>query len=282
MTCLCQQEILDRLLFSDATCQEDISTCGPTPVRPLLFLVFESTKVCATLWCMCTKGDRVCVPRHSLVLRCVCGDQIAVGVRVTNCWRWTCSVCGPWFVLVVVFLYADGGCMQFHRVGLIVEVLLVKVAERILDGLPAEAARLLDVGNRQEQVQTMLEDALSDIGPTLGLPLRDTMCGVLKVRTVVCLMFASFRNNCLSKVGWTRATHALHRSSFSVQLFRGTVFPRVFSTGFCVCPGCSPISSGGLTLAEKSAAARSHVWQHGVRNACHLVSMCGRAGAQEV
>ena len=70
MTCFCQQEILDRLLFSDATCQEDISTCGPTPVRPLLSLVFESIKVCATFWCMCTKSDRVCVPRHSLVLRC--------------------------------------------------------------------------------------------------------------------------------------------------------------------------------------------------------------------
>ena len=66
--------------------------------------------------------------------------------------------------------------MQFHRVGIIVHVLLVKVAESILDGLPAEAARLLDVGNRQEQLLTMLEDALADIGPTLGLPLRDTMC----------------------------------------------------------------------------------------------------------
>ena len=70
MTCFCQQEILDRLLFSDATCQEDISTYGPTPVRPMLSLVFESIKVCATFWCMCTKSDRVCVPRHSLVLRC--------------------------------------------------------------------------------------------------------------------------------------------------------------------------------------------------------------------
>ena len=66
--------------------------------------------------------------------------------------------------------------MQFHRVGIIVHVPLVKVAESILDGLPAEAARLLDVVNLQEQVQTMLEDALADIGPTLGLPLRDTMC----------------------------------------------------------------------------------------------------------
>ena len=66
--------------------------------------------------------------------------------------------------------------MQFHRVGIIVHVLLVKVAESILDCLPAEAARLLDVGNRQEQVQTMLEDALADIGPTFGLLLRDTMC----------------------------------------------------------------------------------------------------------
>ena len=66
--------------------------------------------------------------------------------------------------------------MQFHRVGIIVHVLLVKVGESILDGLPAEAARLLDVGNRQEQVQTILEDVLADIGPTLVLPLRDTMC----------------------------------------------------------------------------------------------------------
>ena len=74
-----------------------------------------------------------------------------------------------------LFLYADGGCMQFHRVGIIAHVLLVKIAESILDGLPAKAARLLDVGNRQEQVQTMLEDALADIGPTLGLPLRDTI-----------------------------------------------------------------------------------------------------------
>ena len=66
--------------------------------------------------------------------------------------------------------------MQFHRVGIIVHVLLVKAAESILDGLPAEAACLLDVGNRQEQLLRMLEDALADIGPTLGLPLRDTMC----------------------------------------------------------------------------------------------------------
>ena len=98
--------------------------------------------------------------------------------------------------------------MQFHRVGIIVHVLLVKVAESILDGLPAEAARLLDVGNRQEQLLTMLEDALADIGPTLGLPLRDTMCVrdynrcVLKVRTVVCLMFASFPYNYLFVEGW--------------------------------------------------------------------------------
>ena len=49
-----------------------------------------------------------------------------------------------------LFLYADGGCIQFHRVGIIVHDLLVKVAESILDGLPAEAARLLDVGNRKE------------------------------------------------------------------------------------------------------------------------------------
>ena len=51
-----------------------------------------------------------------------------------------------------------------------------RVAESILDGLPAEAARSLDVGIRKEQVQTMLEDALADIGPTLGLPFRDTVC----------------------------------------------------------------------------------------------------------
>ena len=44
MTCLCQQEILDKMLSAAETCQEDISTCGPTPVRPLLFLVLESTK----------------------------------------------------------------------------------------------------------------------------------------------------------------------------------------------------------------------------------------------
>ena len=88
--------------------------------------------------------------------------------------------------------------MQFHRVGIIVHVLLVKVAESILDGLPAQAARLLDVGNRQEQVQTMLEDALADIGPT------------------------------------------------------------------------------------RKGAAHSYVWQHGVRNACRVLSMCGGAGAQEV
>ena len=56
----------------------------------------------------------------------------------------------------------------------------------------------------------------------------------------------------------------------------------VFFNRMCVCPGCSPISSGGLTLAEKSAAAHSCVWQHGVRNACRVVSKCGRAGAQEV
>ena len=66
--------------------------------------------------------------------------------------------------------------MQFHRVGIIVHALLVKVSESILDGLPAEAARLLDVGTRPEQVQTMLEDALTDIGPTLGFFLRDTIC----------------------------------------------------------------------------------------------------------
>ena len=71
-------------------------------------------------------------------------------------------------------MYADGDCIQFHRVGIIVHDLLVMVAESILDGLPAEATRLLDVGNRKEQVQTMLEDALADIGPTLGFSLRDT------------------------------------------------------------------------------------------------------------
>ena len=58
--------------------------------------------------------------------------------------------------------------------------------------------------------------------------------GVLKVRTAVCLMFASFRNTCLPKVGWTRATHALHRSSFSVHLFRGIVSPRVCQTDLCL------------------------------------------------
>ena len=35
---------------------------------------------------------------------------------------------------------------------------------------------MLDVGNRQEKLQTMLEDALADIGPTLGFSLRDTTC----------------------------------------------------------------------------------------------------------
>ena len=37
-----------------------------------------------------------------------------------------------------------------------------------------------------------------------------------------------------------------------------------------------------MTPAEKAAAAHSYVWQHGVRNACRVLSMCGRAGAQEV
>ena len=56
----------------------------------------------------------------------------------------------------------------------------------------------------------------------------------------------------------------------------------MFFNRICVCPGCSPISSGGLTLAQKFAAAPSHVWQHVVRNACRVVSKSGRAGAQEV
>ena len=49
----------------------------------------------------------MCVLWHSLVLRCLCGresDQIIVGFRVSTCCRWTCSVCGPWFVWVVVFV----------------------------------------------------------------------------------------------------------------------------------------------------------------------------------
>uniref|UniRef100_A0A7S1AYG0 CPW-WPC domain-containing protein n=1 Tax=Noctiluca scintillans TaxID=2966 RepID=A0A7S1AYG0_NOCSC len=96
------------------------------------------------------------------------------------------------------------------------------VAESILDGLPTEAARLFDVGNRQEQVQTMLEDALAEIGPTLGLPLRDTIC----VRDY---------NRCPE--GWLDKGDAC---SPPQQFF-----------------GCSPISSGGLTPAEKSAAAHS-------------------------
>ena len=141
--------------------------------------------------------------------------------------------------------------MQFHRVGIIVHVLLVKVAESILDGLPAEAARLLDVGNRQEQVQTMLEDALADSGPTLGFSLRDTIC----VRD---------SNRCVE--GENR--RVLDVCKFSKQLFVedwldkgdacsppqqlfGAIVPRhcvpaCFFNRICVCPGCSPISSGGF------------------------------------
>ena len=160
------------------------------------------------------------------------------------------------------------GCMQCHRVGIIVHVLLVKVAEGILDCLPPEAARSLDVGNRQEQVQTMLEDALADIGSTLGLPLRDTRCvrdynrcpegenrRVLDVCKFLKQWFAE---------GWLDKGDAC---SPPQQFFGGTVQRHVCSREFvnriCVCPGCSPISSGGLTPAEKSAAAHSYVWQHG-------------------
>ena len=75
-----------------------------------------------------------------------------------------------------------------------------------LDGLLVEAARLFDVVNLQEQVQTMLEDALADIRPTLGL-----LCviryacgittGVLKVRTVVCFGVCKFSKQLLVE-GW--------------------------------------------------------------------------------
>ena len=57
---------------------------------------------------------------------------------------------------------------------------------------------------------------------------------------------------------------------------------RVLFNRSCVCSGCSPISSGGLTLAGKSAAAHSCLWQHGVRNACRVVSKCGCGGVHEV
>ena len=79
------------------------------------------------------------------------GDQIVVGFEslIVGVGHFPFAGRGLFWWL---FLYADGGCMQFHRVRIIVHVLLVKVAESILDGLPAEAARLLDVVNRQEQV----------------------------------------------------------------------------------------------------------------------------------
>ena len=143
--------------------------------------------------------------------------------------------------------------MQFHRVGIIVHVLLVKVAESILDGLPAEAAGLLDVVNLQEQVQTMLEDALADIGPTLGLPLRDTICvrdynrcpeGENRRVLGVCKFSKQ-----LFVEGWLDKGDAC---SPPQQLFGAIVqrhcVPLCFSNRICVCPGCSPISSGGLIL----------------------------------
>ena len=216
----------------------------------------------------------MCVPRHSLVLRCVCGCG-----RRSDCRRGSSHQLLALDMFRLRAMVCFGGCFCMRTVGACNFMGLASFCtffwSRSLKVFwtvcQHEAARLPDVGNRQEQVQTMLEDALADIGPTLGLPcVIRCACGittgVLKVRTVVCLMFASFRNNCLSKVGWTRATHALHRSSFSVQLFRGIVFPRFFNR-ICVCPGCSPISSGGLIPAEKFAAAPSHVWQHVVRNA---------------
>ena len=73
------------------------------------------------------------------------------------------------------------------------------------------------------------------------------------------------------------STAAAFRCNCSEALCSREFFKRI-----CVCPGCSPILSGGLTSAEKSAAAHSYVWQHGVRNACRVVSKCGRAGVQEV
>ena len=97
-TCLCQQEILVRLLLSEATCQEDISTYGQRPSDSCFswslnlqkFMPRSDAGAPRVIACACFGTLWYCV-----VCAGVGGDQIVVGFRVINCWRWTCSVCGP-------------------------------------------------------------------------------------------------------------------------------------------------------------------------------------------
>ena len=162
----------------------------------------------------------MCVLWHSLVLRCLCGresDQIIVGFRVSTCCRWTCSVCGPWFVWVVVFVcgrWVHAISSGWHH--------CARSSGQVCSMSAVARNRCRQCWKTHSLTSGRRLDSSCVIRHACGIT-----TGVLKVRTVVCLMFASFRNNCLPKVGWTRATHALHRCSFSVQLFRGIVFPRV-------------------------------------------------------
>ena len=178
MTCLCQQEILDRLIFpmqhvrktSPHAGQRPSDRCFSLSLKPQKFVPRSDAGAPRVIACACFG-----TLQYYVVCAGVEAIRLSSGFESLNVDVGHVPFAGHglfWWL----FLYADGGCMQFHRVGIIVHVLLVQVAESFLDGWPAEAARLLDVVNLQEQVQTMLEDALADIGPTLGLPLRDTIC----------------------------------------------------------------------------------------------------------
>ena len=87
--------------------------------------------------------------------------RIIAGFRVTTCCRWTCSVCGPWFVWVVVFV-----CGRW--------------VHAISSGLhhcarsSGQVCSMLAVA--RNRCRQCWEDALADIGPTLGFFLRDTTC----------------------------------------------------------------------------------------------------------
>ena len=106
-TCFCLQEILDRLLFpmqhvrktSPHAGQRPSDRCFSLSLNPQKFVPRSGACAPRVIACACFGTLWYCV-----VCADVGGDQIVVGVRVTNCWRWTCSVCGPWFVLVVVFV----------------------------------------------------------------------------------------------------------------------------------------------------------------------------------
>ena len=244
MTCLCQQEILDRLLFpmqhvrktSPHAGQRPSDRCFSWSLNPQKFVPRSDACAPRVIACACLGTLKYCV-----VCADVGGDQIIVGVRVTNCLALDMFRLRP----MVCF----GGCFCMRAVGACNFIGLasfftffwsrsLKVFWTVCQQR-RHVCSLATARNRCRQCwkkHSLTSDRRLD-SPCVIRYACGITTGVLKVRTVVCLVFASFRNNCLSKVGWTRAAHALHRCSFSVQLFRGIVFPRVFSTGFVFVQG---------------------------------------------